>query len=381
MDSPLLSIIVPVHNGESWAIPAVDGILSQTRASFELIAIDDASRDATPNILAERCGEDSRIRVLTHETCLGAGPSRNDGMDIARGKYLLFLDADDLFEPNLVERVVTEAERIDADVVLFGADEFETEGEWRSNRFLLVSDLVPAAVPFNRNDIPNRLFQLCTPEPWTKLFRRDFAMENGLRFQGLQNTNDMLFTLSGLALAARVGAVPDVLVHHRVGRPGSIQASRGRDSLAFLAALRAVKQRLEVEGLFDQLAESFANLVVFHCLFNDDAPASWAEVFAELGVSGLPEHAFWLDGDYERYTRLVLASWEEGNGLTCAYGKDFWYKAALLERADLERSAQRADELQRRVDDAWRETELVKASLSFRVGSTLTAPIRKLRER
>ena len=151
-------------------------------------------------------------------------------------------------------------------------------------------------------------------------------------------------------------------------------------SFAFLAALRAVKQRLEVEGLFDQLAESFANLVVFHCLFNDDAPASWAEVFAELGVSGLPEHAFWLDGDYERYTRLVLASWEEGNGLACAYGKDFWYKAALLERADLERSAQRADELQRRVDDAWRETELVKASLSFRGGSTLTAPIRKLRE-
>ena len=379
--APLVSVVMPLHNGVEAFRQTMKTLLDQVSSDCEIICIDDASDDGAREVLVHYESSTSRIKAVYHTLKKGAGPSRNDGMDIARGKYLLFLDADDLFEPNLVESVATEAERIDADMVLFGADEFETEGEWRSNRFFLVSDLVPAAAPFNRNDIPNRLFQLCTPEPWTKLFRRDFAMENGLRFQGLQNTNDMLFTLSGLALAARVGAVPDVLVHHRVGRPGSIQASRGRDSLAFLAALRAVKQRLEAEGLFDQLAESFANLVVFHCLFNDDAPASWAEVFAELGVSGLPEHAFWLDGDYERYTRLVLASWEEGNGLACAYGKDFWYKAALLERADLKRSAQRADELQRRVDDAWRETELVKASLSFRVGSTLTAPIRKLRER
>ena len=377
--NPLVSVVMPVHNGAEWLPAALDGVLAQTMGDFELVAVDDGSTDAVPQVLAAYAARDPRVRVLTHATPQGAGAARNAGLDAAQGAYLLFLDADDLFEPELLERAVEEARRSGADMVLLGADEFEVEGAWRANGFYLAAGLLPADVPFCRDDVPTRLFQLCTPEPWTKLFRRSFVLEHGLRFQQLQNTNDLLFTLSGLALARRVGVARDVLVHHRVGRAGGIQASRSRDPLAFLEALRALRARLELEGLLGQLGESYANLAVFHCLFNDDAPADWPRVFAELGVAGLPRGRYWIAGDYVRVVRLVSEFWQEGASPADAYDANFWRTAALMWRGDCRSGEQRLQHTALQVEEAWAEVGRVKSSASFRLGRAMTAPLRKLR--
>ncbi len=374
-----VSVIIPVHNGAEWLPAALDGVLAQTLGDFELIVVDDASTDAVPRVLAAYAARDARVRVLTQDVSRGAGAARNAGLDAARGEYLLFLDADDLFEPMLLERAVGEARRTDADLVLLGADEFETEGAWRENGFYLAAGLLPAKTPFCRDDVPTRLFQICTPEPWTKLFRRSFVLGHGLRFQQLQNTNDLLFTLSGLALARRVSAVRDVLVHHRVGRVGGIQASRSRNPLAFLEALRALRACLASEGLLDQLGESYANLAVFHCLFNDDAPADWPCVFAELGVAALQSGHYWIAGDYARVVRLVSESWREGESPAGAYDADFWRAAALMWRDDCKACEGRLQEASVQADEARDEVERVKSSASLRLGRALTAPLRKLR--
>ena len=377
--APLVSVVMPLHNGVEAFRQAMKTLLDQDSSDFEIICIDDASDDGAREALIHYESSTSRIKAVYHDLKKGAGASRNEGMDIATGKYLLFLDADDLFEPTLIGRVTEEACRTNADMVLFGADEFEIAGAYRRNEFFLEDGLIPAACPFNRDDVPQRLFQLCTPEPWTKLFNREFVTRHGLRFQELQNANDMLFTLSGLALAQRISTVSERLVHHRVGRPGSIQWSRSCDPLAFLKALRALGQRLKTEGLYDQLAKSYANLVVFHCLFNDDAAAPWADIFVELGVANLPRDSFWLPGDYERFVKLVLESWEQSNGRADAYPSDFWYNAAFLQRDELRCVRAGLDEANRQAADAWSEAGRIKDSLSFRVGSLLTAPCRLLR--
>ena len=376
---PTVSVIIPVHNGGEWLGAALDGVLAQTLADFELIVVDDGSDDGTPQVLADYAARDTRMSVLTHVSSLGAAAARNDGLDVACGEYLLFLDADDLFQPSLLERVVGEARRTSADMVLFGADEFEAEGEWRQNELFLSSGLLPKSLPFCRDDVPTSLFQLCTPEPWTKLFRRSFVHEHGLRFQRLHNANDLLFTLSGLALAGRVSVARDVLVHHRVGRAGSIQASRKRAPLAFLEALRALRRRLEVEGLLGQLGESYANLAAFHCLYNSDAPADWPSVFAELGVAALPHDAYWIQGDYSSVVRLVCESWQEGVSPADAYDAEFWRTAALMQLSERRSCEQLAQQASSQADDAWAEVDRVKSSASFRLGRALTAPLRKLR--
>ena len=198
--------------------------------------------------------------------------------------------------------------------------------------------VIPDKRPFNRTDIPDRLFQICTPEPWSKLFRRSFvehAAPGGapLRFQGMQNANDLFFTMAALASAGRVDVVPDVLVRHRKGVAGGIQARKAQEPLAFFDALRALRAYLVQEGQFDRLSVSFANLAVFHCLFNEAAPADWPAVFAELGVSELDRGQFAFPGDYERFVGTVIDSWGDSSVDPACYGADFWREAVLTCRA------------------------------------------------
>lgn len=361
---PLVSIVMPVYNGAAWVRPCLDSILCQTMGDFELIVVDDASTDETPGILADYAARDARITVVTHSCNTHAGTARNDGMERATGTYLLFLDADDLYDPRLLERAVDCAQAGDADMVLFGADEFEGDpAHARPNPFLLNLPVVPDKRPFNRTDIPDRLFQICTPEPWSKLFRRSFVEHVApggapLRFQGMQNANDLFFTMAALASAERVDVVPDVLVHHRKGTAGGVQSRKAQEPLAFLDALRALKAYLEQEGLFDRLSASFANLAVFHCLFNEAAPADWPAVFAELGVSKLERGQFAFSGDYERFVGMVIDSWGGSSVDPVCYGADFWREAALAYRA--------------RAREAQEELGRVLGSVPLKLGLKLT---------
>lgn len=365
-------MVLPVYNAERWLLRSLDGILSQTLSNLELIAVDDASTDGSLALLERWAARDSRLKVLRHQTNRYAGVARNDGLAAATGEFVLFLDADDEFEPDLLERVVAEARRSDADLVLFGADDLMGVHDTpMPNPHYLDYASLPSRRPFAPSDVADRLFQLCTPEPWTKLFRRAFVESEGLRFQGTQNANDFFFTLAALSRANVVSVVPDSLVHHRVGVAGGVQATKAREPLAFLDALRALKADLEARGVFSLFEKSFANLAVFHCIYNASASADWPAVFAELGVAGRPRDDFYIEGDYGRYLDLVVDAW---NGSTdpAPYGDFFWRAAAL-------RGSERAREMQAQVDWANEELARVKSSLPLRLGLALTWLPRKVK--
>lgn len=369
---PLVSVVMPVYNAEHWLPRSLDGVLSQTVRDLELIAVDDASTDGSLAVLERRADRDPRIKVLHHDTNLFAGAARNDGLAVARGEYVLFLDADDEFEPTLIEKAVAEAGRSGADVVLVGADDLVGKAEVRTpNLCYLDAGRLPGQLPFAPTDAAACLFQLCTPEPWTKLFKRSFVESEGLHFQGMQNANDLFFTLAALSRARLVSAVPEILVHHRVGVVGGVQATKVREPLAFLEALRALKADLEWRGVFTTYEGSFVNLVVFHCIYNATAPAGWPALFAELDVAGHPREDFYSTADYGRYIDLVVDTWD-GSVDSTLYGDTFWHDAAL-------RGAERAREMQGRVDWANEELERVKGSLPLRVGLAFTWLPRRMR--
>lgn len=94
MSRPSVSIIVPIYNGEQTLIPCIESARSQTNIDWEMILINDGSTDSTEDICRRYCEIDTRIRMLSQENA-GVSASRNAGMEIARGRYLTFLDADD----------------------------------------------------------------------------------------------------------------------------------------------------------------------------------------------------------------------------------------------------------------------------------------------
>ena len=116
-DIPAVSVIIPVYNAAEFLKDGLNSLLKQTLREIEIICVDDGSTDGSLVILKEFEKADARIRVI-HQENQGAGAARNNGMDVARGKYLAFLDADDFFEKNMLKAAYDRAEETEAEVCL-----------------------------------------------------------------------------------------------------------------------------------------------------------------------------------------------------------------------------------------------------------------------
>ncbi len=119
-----VSIIMPVFNAADSLKEALDSVLGQTLREIEVIAVDDASADRSPEILKERANLDPRLRVFVQPKNMGTLSARNRAIREARGKYALFLDPDDTFLAETAAELFEVAETKNADIVNFGTNEF-----------------------------------------------------------------------------------------------------------------------------------------------------------------------------------------------------------------------------------------------------------------
>lgn len=115
--TPVVSIIVPVYNTEKFLHRCIDSVLAQTFTDWELLLIDDGSKDSSGAICETYVAKDARIRVI-HKENTGVSDTRNLGLDVARGKYLFFLDADDFWlQTDSMSMFVQKAEEHNLDIV------------------------------------------------------------------------------------------------------------------------------------------------------------------------------------------------------------------------------------------------------------------------
>ena len=115
---PLVSVIIPVYNSEEYIAFTIDSVISQTYKELEIILIDDGSTDKSAEIIARYADGDNRIFYKRKQN---QGPSlaRKMGIDIAKGKYIQFLDSDDILINDAIELLVEKAESWEADIVAF----------------------------------------------------------------------------------------------------------------------------------------------------------------------------------------------------------------------------------------------------------------------
>ncbi|WP_281216945.1 glycosyltransferase family 2 protein [Lysinibacillus capsici] len=111
MNQPLVSIITPSYNSTRFVTEMVQSVLEQTYTNFELIIVDDCSKDNSLDVLNAFSKQDQRIKVYSLEKNSGAAKARNFGIQVANGKYLAFLDSDDLWDPNKLALQVEFMER------------------------------------------------------------------------------------------------------------------------------------------------------------------------------------------------------------------------------------------------------------------------------
>lgn len=311
-----VSVIIPVYNAEKYIGECLDSLRKQTLKNIEIICVDDGSKDGTLEILRKYEAADKRIKVFCQENQY-AGVARNCGIDNAHGRYMLFLDADDFFEKTLIEKVYWEAERRQAEVVLFGGQSYnESTKEIKPMPWLLNTAVLPKEVPFNRKDTEGMLLSAFSPAPWTKLFRSDFVRRSRLRFQDLQNSNDVFFVFCATCLANKITYLDEKLVYYRRGSESSLQSTKKKQPLCFLEAYNSAYKLLNNEGIYQDVKKGFRNTVISGCLYNydsytDDAEkeilleAFLSEKFTEMDLLGGEESEYISPQNYRRLKELI----------------------------------------------------------------------------
>lgn len=126
---PELSIIVPVYKVEKYLPRCIDSILAQTFGDFELVLIDDGSPDGCGRICDEYARKDKRI-VVIHQKNMGVSAARNAGLDIARGRYIGFVDSDDWIEPQMYEVMMDAIRENGADMAVCGVRYADEDGKF-----------------------------------------------------------------------------------------------------------------------------------------------------------------------------------------------------------------------------------------------------------
>lgn len=211
----MISIIVPVYNADKYLKRCVDSLLCQScRTDFELLLIDDGSKDNSPLICEEYARSDHRVHVY-HQKNGGASSARNKGIELSKGEWVLFVDADDEVAPNLIERVES-VPLIDVDIVFFGYRMIFPNREVKCNP---VDGLVTP------KDFSRIITECEIYTPWSKAFRKDLLINNDIRFNlRLRNGEDTLFMFQFLNKIEKAYLINDVLYTHYVIE-GSLSAT------------------------------------------------------------------------------------------------------------------------------------------------------------
>ncbi len=163
----LVSIIIPVYNAENSLVRCLDSVISQTYADVEIIVLNDGSSDNSQKICEEYKEKDNRIKFINQEN-QGVSKTRNTAINIANGKYVLFIDSDDTISIDYVETLVTEAVNTGADLVICG---YENVYDLKKETITYGSDLLYSFETFDVFDKLSEKMLLATP--WGKLFVKD----------------------------------------------------------------------------------------------------------------------------------------------------------------------------------------------------------------
>ena len=261
---PLVSVVIPVYNAEKYLRETLDCVCNQTLRNIEIICVDDGSTDSSQDILQEYAARDPRFRIL-HQQNQYAGVARNNGMAAARGKYLSFLDADDLFEPDMLEKMSARAEETGAEMVCCDVDSFTDGARQLRPMSRLVHELAARFRDVFRpaTALGSGLFRAFVPAPWNKLFQANYARNTGCPWLDTPYSNDLTFVLYAVYKCRRMALLDEAPVHYRE-RVSSISHSKRRDVSVFFRAWGELRARLVQDGAGQETMQAFDNTFLDH---------------------------------------------------------------------------------------------------------------------
>jgi len=252
---PLISVIIPIYNGEKYLRDCLESVLNQSYSNMEIFLIDDGSTDGSGNICQKYTDRDSRFTYVKLEH-LGVAAARNKGLELITGEYFFFLDCDDFLFPSTIEKLYKDILENDSDMSV--SNTCTNKGHkiisYYKKNVKKTSDEV-------LSDALNRKYQFLSV--WGVLFKTEVF--SSLRFEAFRLCEDELFFQTAVLKAATVSFVSDSLYFYRNNENGAINSG---DSDFFYDGYRAaMKMNSEIEKAKPQFADFSKVRLLSHTFF------------------------------------------------------------------------------------------------------------------
>lgn len=266
--TPIISVIIPVYNAESYLPKCLAAVSAQTFREWEAILVDDGSTDSSARLCDEAAKKDPRYRVI-HKENGGVSRARNTGIEAARGEYLVFVDADDVCVKTYFEKMVDAMRTYEPDLVLTGFDRFRPgwEKEQLITRYSIT--LMKNIKQFLHLYTEPRL-NLFGIAVWAKMFRRDMIMQHQIRFDpAISYEEDCIFVADCVPYMHSFAVVGEALYRYRQ-MDDSLSRGYRKGTFRFLVnglrRRRALLREYDMEWYLFKMDQIFTYVVQKACV-------------------------------------------------------------------------------------------------------------------
>lgn len=310
IQAPLVSIIVPVYNAEKYLNRCIDSILSQTMTDFELLLIDDGSKDNSGRICDEYAEKDARVRVF-HKPNGGVSSARNLGLDNAKGKWITFVDADDRCSCDYLEHLLSKVDD-DTDLIISYAVICDSTGE----KAEVYPEYRVNATNFERLFVDSDMHWHTSP--WAKLYRASIIYENSLRFNEMMHIGeDADFLFSFMLITDKIYVSSDTDYYYTCDVSGSLTKrinTIDSEIASYRTILCLVNRTIQQKNIKDNrsldnlgwLVASYVRRVLNSLYYNDAQSYKRIDLIKSLDIDS-----------YIRYSKNAL--WKEQVGRVLLY--------------------------------------------------------------
>lgn len=271
---PKVSVILPIYNVGKYLRQSLDSLINQTLQEIEIICVNDGSTDDSYDILEEYKVKDSRIKVI-HKENKGTGAARNDGLRIASGECIGFVDPDDWVKPNMFEKLYNLIKEKDLDIAMCMPDGFDEKNQINKPFPYFVDanfENIPDDKIFNWRDLSPFSYPMCV---WNKLYTKELFDKNNIDFAEGLDFEDHKVIFGTLLTAEKIFFIREKLYVYRFNREGSVLTDNNRRLIDHIEIFNIVENLMRETNTYNVLRKDFItykihNLLYYYSMIKDE---------------------------------------------------------------------------------------------------------------
>ena len=299
---PYFSIVIPIYNTEKYITRCLDSIITQS-VTLEVIVVDDCSQDESAVIVQSYCDKYCYIRLFRHLNNKGQGAARNLGVSHARGKYILFADSDDWYEPNALKRLKADiSNNRDPDLLIFSYYIRNINSEKIGHHKYIKSN--PGV--FTGADVLEKVVAgKINPSPWNKAYKLEFWSKHEFKFSEYMSHDDFALIPYVISQASKCIMLKNRLYNYLVHDESITNTVSDRRILSSTKSVKELRNNFLKEGGLSGISESdFQKIAYNHyydsfktrkTLCTDEQIRCWINNIVEYGREYNITHEFILN--------------------------------------------------------------------------------------